>query len=152
MKTKTIPFDLETAKKIQAGEIEGKIKTRCGDKVRIVSWDSTARCFGFAGSTTPIIAQDEDEHLYSYFEDGCYIKGDEHPKDLVLEVPVNERQFKPFDKVLVRQSKDGEWKPRLYSYKFDTWHFCQDGTGYALCIPYDGNEHLAGTTVNPNEQ
>ena len=27
MKTKTIPFDLETAKKIQAGEIEGRIRT-----------------------------------------------------------------------------------------------------------------------------
>ena len=27
MKTKIIPFDLETAKKIQAGEIEGRIVT-----------------------------------------------------------------------------------------------------------------------------
>ena len=31
MRTKTISFDLETAKKIQAGEIDGAIKTRDGN-------------------------------------------------------------------------------------------------------------------------
>ncbi len=39
MKTKIIPFDLELEKKIQAGEIEGKIKTRSGLKARIVCTD-----------------------------------------------------------------------------------------------------------------
>lgn len=36
MKTKIIPFDLETAKKIQAGEIEGRIKTKTNKDVRII--------------------------------------------------------------------------------------------------------------------
>ena len=62
-----------------------------------------------------------------------------------------EPQFKPFDKVLVRDSESDKWRCALYS------HFEPDGiyhygtiTGiYAMCIPFEGNEHLVGTTKNP---
>lgn len=83
MKTKTIPFNAKMAKDIQDGKIEGQIMTRCGDEVRIVCWDSTAK---FCGFTQPIIAQaqaqDEDADLYAYFGNGRYIGEEEHPKDL----------------------------------------------------------------------
>ena len=38
METKTIPVDLETAKKIQAGKIKGTIKTKNGLTCKIVSY------------------------------------------------------------------------------------------------------------------
>ena len=32
------------------------------------------------------------------------------------------------------------------------WHFCQDGHGWLYCIPYEGHEHLVGTTDKPKEE
>ena len=73
---------------------------------------------------------------------------------LVLEVPDNEPQFKPFDKVLVRNDDEEIWQPRLYEmYSGGTEkHYCQDGQGYLQCIPYEGHEHLVGTTNKPREE
>lgn len=34
-----VPFNVEMAKKIQAGEVDGKIVTRDGRNVRVVCWD-----------------------------------------------------------------------------------------------------------------
>lgn len=69
-------------------------------------------------------------------------------------------QFKPFDKVLVRNYDTDEWLPGFF-YKFDLgWnnpyhimnlHHLTD-YAYRECIPYEGNEHLLGTTINPEEQ
>lgn len=62
--------------------------------------------------------------------------------------------FKPFDKVLVRNTDTEEWFPGFFE-KFDsTWkhpyHIMnrRSMTDFAFkqCIPYDGNEHLLGTT------
>ena len=62
-------------------------------------------------------------------------------------------EFKPFDKVLVRDSDNVRWKPRIFS-----WHDVEysedypfsfettDGDFYKYCIPYD--EKLANTTKN----
>lgn len=40
MKTATIPFDLEMAKEIQNGEVEGKIVGKCKTEYEIVKWDA----------------------------------------------------------------------------------------------------------------
>lgn len=40
MKTVTIPFDLEMAKEIQNGEVEGKIVGKCKTEYEIVKWDA----------------------------------------------------------------------------------------------------------------
>lgn len=40
MKTVTIPFDLELAKKIQGGEVEGKIVDKRKTEYEIVKWDA----------------------------------------------------------------------------------------------------------------
>ena len=68
--------------------------------------------------------------------------------ELVEEAPKHE--FKPFDKVLVLD-RNGYWVPRLYEmYSGGTEkHYCQDGHGYNQILPYEGNEHLVGTTNNP---
>lgn len=69
------------------------------------------------------------------------------PED-VRAVP-KEPEFKPFDRVLVRDFDDGVWIPHFYSHRDGTLHFIHrtlTGVGYHHCIPYEGNEHLLGTT------
>lgn len=60
-------------------------------------------------------------------------------------------QFKPFDKVLVRDSESDKWRCAFYSH-FEPngiYHYGTTGCVYAMCIPFEGNEHLVGTTKNP---
>ena len=63
-------------------------------------------------------------------------------------------EFKPFDKVLVRNTDTEEWFPGFFE-KFDsTWNYpyhimnrrCMTDFAFKQCIPYEGNEHLLGTT------
>lgn len=59
-------------------------------------------------------------------------------------------EFKAFDRVLVRNENYGRWQSALYdqylSYKGDYPHHVIGDVSYAQCIPYEGNEHLLGTT------
>lgn len=57
-------------------------------------------------------------------------------------------ELKPFDKVLVRDDETSEWKANFYSQMgaFGGYE-CISGV-WGDCIPYDGNEHLLGTTNN----
>ena len=62
-----------------------------------------------------------------------------------------EPQFKPFEKVLVRDSELNEWRCTFYSH-FDFKGRYNHNTisgAYVMCIPFEGNEHLVGTTKNP---
>ena len=67
-------------------------------------------------------------------------------------------EFKPFDKVLVRDEDDKEWHISLFareivddsdglSYKYE----CSNGTLWDCCIPFEGNEYLLGTAENPEK-
>ena len=61
-----------------------------------------------------------------------------------------ESQFKPFEKVLVRDSESEEWRCTFYShfdFKGRYNHNTISGM-YVMCIPFEGNEHLVGTTKN----
>lgn len=58
---------------------------------------------------------------------------------------------KPFDKVLVRDSKSSEWRANLFSHKNIDEPYCCVYAGWNYCIPYEGNEHLLGTTKNVRE-
>ena len=59
-------------------------------------------------------------------------------------------EFNPFDRVLVRDSDDEKWSACLYSHKDSNsreyYHRMVGDAGFAQCIPYEGNEHLLGTT------
>ena len=62
-----------------------------------------------------------------------------------------EPQFKPFEKVLVRDAESDKWRCAFYSH-FEPNGIYHYGTiigMYAMCIPFEGNEHLVGTTKNP---
>lgn len=167
MKTKIIPFDLEIAKDIQAGKIEGRILCANGVRARVVE-------FNMVGSTDIVVVrgtlESGIEWCYPYKKDGCFIDGYLNGStgyDLIIELPeetpklddittregfhnaFSKHEFKPFDKVLVRNSNSSIWVPRLYSYRRNGAHYAQDGIQYQQVIPYEGNEHLVGTTVNP---
>ena len=75
---------------------------------------------------------------------------------LAIKEPKEECEFKPFDRVLVRDSDNERWRPRFfawhnvdykenYPYPFET----TDGCFHSYCIPYD--ENLANTTKSKEE-
>ena len=54
---------------------------------------------------------------------------------------------KPFDKVLVRNDKEDQWSANIFSYQVrDNMYYCLGECYWRYCIPYEGNEHLLGTT------
>ena len=60
-----------------------------------------------------------------------------------------EQEFKPFDKVLVRNNDEQKWIPNIFLrftnesiYKYS----CIGNDAYDQCIPYKGNEYLLDTT------
>ena len=72
----------------------------------------------------------------------------------IEELPRNTHEFKPFDKVLVRDKDDEEWQIELFGVCITTVDeyplykcFIQD---WRQCIPYEGNESLLGTTGEPS--
>lgn len=75
---------------------------------------------------------------------------------LLDEMPKHD--FKPFERVLVRDEGDKEWHISLFareivgdsdglSYKYE----CSNGTLWDCCIPFEGNECLLGTAENPEK-
>lgn len=160
MKTKIIPFDLETAKKIQAGEIVGKIKQLHGEEVEILCWDLENP----AGNNLAVKHQFFDEccddcgiHVDEYNSKGEYRDRSDAMahNDLVLEVPDNAPHFKPFDKVLVRNTDTTDWSCALFSHmrsSTDGFSYCANSFLWKQCIPYEGNESLVGTTDKPKEE
>ena len=145
MKTKIIPFDLETAKKIQAGEIEGRIVTEDGYPARILAFDLCSKyyplCVAWKNNITEDVAQ--------FTKDGIKWSDTVH---LVIELPeeAQKHEFKPFDKVLVRMCDEEVWRVSLYGFKCENGtHSCINTSCWEQCIPYEGNEHLIGTTDKP---
>lgn len=65
--------------------------------------------------------------------------------------------LKPFDKVLVREKNTEEWRGHFFSHydsNSDRPYVCIGVEGineYKQCIPYEGNEHLLGTTNDCDE-
>lgn len=55
-------------------------------------------------------------------------------------------KLKPFDRVLVRDYDSIKWKCDLFSYKDIESRYVCVGSSWRQCIPYEGNEHLLGTT------
>ena len=63
--------------------------------------------------------------------------------------PMEESEFEPFQKVLVRDFDENEWKIDFFSH-MDRKYICL--TSYwSQCIPYEGNEHLLGTSKSPEK-
>lgn len=114
METKmiTIPFDVERAKRIQAGEEPGKIVTRDGRNARVVCWDGR-------DDTHPIIALFWNEErskgvCKTYMDNGCFFEnGEECQHDLTLQVP-EWAQFKDGDMIVceIDDDENGNYRQR----------------------------------------
>ena len=55
-------------------------------------------------------------------------------------------KVKPFDRVLVRDSKSDNWRANLFGYIGKDGYYHCVYANWAYCIPYEGNESLLGTT------
>lgn len=67
----------------------------------------------------------------------------------------NEFELKPFDKVLVRDKETAAWRIDLF--ECDKTDVSQYGykclfSSWMECVPFEGNEHLFGTTESPQEE
>jgi hypothetical protein len=67
-------------------------------------------------------------------------------------------EFKPFDKVLVRNDENEEWNISLFARETTDYsdgltyeYECCNGILWNYCIPFEGNEHLLGTAENPEK-
>lgn len=84
------------------------------------------------------------------FYDGKY-----NPITLQVESIKSKCEFKPFDKVLVRDNSDEKWTISMFSYydqEDDIFPYVCVGNRYYQCIPYnDQTTHLIGTKKTYNQ-
>lgn len=77
-----------------------------------------------------------------------HYNGKYNPDTLQVEPVKPECPFKPFDKVLARDTDEHTWRANYFSHYSNDPEYpytCTNGL-YRYCIPYEGNEHLLGTT------
>lgn len=93
-----------------------------------------------------LATEEEKKQLFSALKKEGKTLDSEHK--MIVDLPKN-CEFKPFDKVLVRQLETEEWRANIFSHtdKTDEYldHVCVNGR-WEFCIPYIGNESLLGTT------
>ena len=100
---------------------------------------------GYIDDNDTKIATEKDKAmlLKKIYENGYVWDADK------LELKKKMHAFKPFDKVLVRANKDCKWAPRFFAIMKDDVYCDTNGSWAKYCIPYEGNEHLLGTTNEP---
>ena len=110
---------------------------------------------GFAKRDKRVLSIDDfvkasDEQRDKFIADmEKYFGGKYNPETLQVEPVKPECSFKPFDKELIRDSKEQLWIANyfsLYNEKDKDYPYVCMGGSYRFCIPYEGNEHLLGTT------
>lgn len=90
-----------------------------------------------------LATEEEKQQLFSALEKEGK-RWDAEKKQIVDLMPNVE--LKPFDKVLVRDSKSDNWCANLFGYiDKDEYYHCVYAN-WVYCIPYIGNESLLGTT------
>lgn len=119
--------------------------------------------FRWVAQTTPVFCQCDKPFLFldedliiSQSESMNFFKGSERREikaDDILSITIdNEYEFDPFERVLVRNCDDDIWKADLFSNinkDASVFKFCAISSCWKQCIPYEGHEHLLGTTYTP---
>ena len=91
-----------------------------------------------------LATEEEKKQLFSALEKEG--KAWDSEKKQIVDFKPKVDELKPFDKVLVRDSKSSKWRANLFSHKnIDEPYYCVYSR-WNYCIPYEGNEHLLGTT------
>ena len=100
---------------------------------------------------------DNNNNYEMFTKDGKYFDGDYGANGECLLFPSKENrnwdkfkiekyEFKPFDKVLARDSDDSKWRCDLFSSKGEHYYICV-GEIWNQCIPYnEDTKHLIGTS------
>ena len=98
--------------------------------------------------------KEEKERLYKALEKEGYRYNHTTKNVEKIQKKFDISTLKPFDKILVRDSLSQEWTIDLYSHfcknKYKNKYSTASGAWY-MCIPYEGNEYLVGTTNEPND-
>lgn len=68
-----------------------------------------------------------------------------------LEIDKSQYQFKPFEKVLVRDNRNEPWRAAFFSYINEYKRYVTTSMAWKYCIPYEGNESLLGTIKDVKE-
>lgn len=107
----------------------------------------------YNGKVLTIDSADIERLFYStgnFYKDGeCMLFPSRENRDWNTFIKISINTLKPFDKVLVRNSKDDIWCCDLFSHIEDSCNmkFKCIGTYWNQCIPYnDETEHLVGKT------
>lgn len=88
--------------------------------------------------------EEEKKQLFSALEKKG--KAWDAEKKQIVDIK-KELQFKPFEKVLVRDSYNDMWRVSFFSHiKEDDGRYVTTCCTWKFCIPYIGNESLVGTT------
>ena len=90
---------------------------------------------------------DDEGRMYTEFKQGeCMLFPSKDKRDW-KDFSFNKYSFKPFDKVLVRDSYNDSWHCDLFSH-YEDKRFITTGGSWVRCIPYEGNEALSGTNID----
>lgn len=88
--------------------------------------------------------EEEEQQLFDALEKEG--KAWDAEKKQIVDIK-KEHQFKPFEKVLVRDSIDDVWRASFFSHiKENDGRYVTTCVTWKFCIPYIGNESLVGTT------
>jgi hypothetical protein len=115
-----------------------KVETRDGRKVRILCTDAKSDCPIIASVTSPT----SDEIAVQYNENGEDDSGEKEYDLYIVTEKSDTQQFKPFDKIVARDSSSGEWLADFVS-SCDDWEQVHGMGNYYLIewLPY--NEQTA---------
>ena len=146
------------AYKIDLSGFTGKVREVVSEAVQR---NAFALGWGWKRDPTPIsISHTECPVLYLE-SDGVILKDDgisnwSHDPNTAITAAdflaietAKEPEFKPFDRVLTRDGDYDTWACDLFSHKDDEHPYVCVGAYWEQCIPYEGNEHLIGTTDSP---
>lgn len=116
------------------------LKFKIGDQIRAKGTNSYTKILG--------ITWDQTETYYETLL--CKISVKDQDKFELVPNKFSISTLKPFEsRVLVRDYESEEWYPAIWGLKTKDVNYpygVVSGNSYKSCIPYEGNEHLLGTT------
>lgn len=116
------------------------LKFKIGDQIRAKGTNSYTKILG--------IKWDQTETYYETLL--CKISVKDQDKFELVPNKFSISTLKPFEsRVLVRDYESEEWYPAIWGLKTKDVNYpygVVSGNSYKSCIPYEGNEHLLGTT------
>ena len=97
----------------------------------------------------------KDGRFYVYQDAECMLFPSRENRDWsTFQAPKPKPKFEPFQKVLARNTEDEYWQAHFYSHFDEPYnlHVCISSEyEFRYCIPYEGNESLLATAIEPKE-